>query len=147
VAQRSYVQNIGIPWMNNDPADVARGNETHALPCFAAVERLVSAIAPGTALAIIGFASANPNDGGIRGSDGDVANGGNALFVEDRFPRGAIVGGLPDSTGSNADEYDAGIRFDYGKIVDAAAHDCGTELAELQAFEFIGGGRSIGGGV
>ena len=133
--------------MNHHAADVMGVGEAHVLPGLAAVGGLVNAVAPGRTLAIVGFAGADPDDRRIGRRDGDVADGGDAFLVEDRLPGGAIVGGFPDAAGSHADKNNIRIAFDDCEIVDAAAHDRGTDFAEFQRFEFVHWRRFAGGGL
>ena len=96
------------------------------------------------------LAGADVDDFGIRGSDGDRADGGDVLLVEDREPDFTCVGGFPDAAAGSGhvvggwvagDAGDAGdasgaVRADeapaHGGIeagIDGAASDCWAEAA------------------
>ena len=85
-AERGDVDDVGILRVDDDPADVLRLAQPHVLPGLAAVGRLVDAVAPRRALAVVRFAGADPHDVRIGRVDGDVANRHRRLRVEDVLP-------------------------------------------------------------
>ena len=135
IAERGDVDDVGIGGMDDDAADVVGLLEAEVRPGGAGVHRLVDAIAPRGALAIVGLAGADVEDRRIGGREGEVADGGIGLVVEDGLPGIAAVDGLEDSAGGGADVDDARIGFDDGEVVDASAHGGGADAAEFQVLE------------
>jgi hypothetical protein len=135
VALGGDVDDVGVGGVDDDASDVVALFESDVGPGGAAVHRLVDAVAPGGALAIVRLACAGVEDGGVGGGEGEVANGGVGLVVEDRGPGLAAVEGFEDAAGRGADVDDARVRLDDGEVVDAAAHGGGSDIAELEIFE------------
>ena len=108
--------------------------EAHVLPGLAAVGRLVDAVAPRAALAVVVLAAADPDGVGVVRVDRDVADRHRVVeIVEQHFPGGAVVHRLPQAAGGGADVEHRGIGLEHREVVDAAAHRRGTDVAELQA--------------
>ncbi len=137
MAERRRVNHLWISRVNHHATDVVSLRQAHVFPSFAGVGGLVNPVAPGRALAVVRLAAANPHDRGIGRRDGNIANGRNRFFVKHRFPRGAIIGGLPDAASGHAYVNNVGVTFDCGEIVDPPAHYRGAEFAELQRLEFV----------
>ena len=97
IAERRDVHDVGIGGMDDDAADVVGLLEAQMRPGGAAIHRLVDAIAPGGALAIVGLAGAHVEDGGVGRREREVADGGVGLIVEDGLPGDAAVDGLEDA--------------------------------------------------
>jgi hypothetical protein len=79
--------------------------------------------------------SAGVKDGGVGGGEGEVADRGIGLVVENRTEALAAVDGLEDAAGRGADVVDARVGVDDGEIVDAAAHGGGSDGAEFEVFQ------------
>ena len=144
MALRRDVNDIWILRVDDDSSDVLGLLQAHVLPSLACIDGLVNAVAPRGALAVIGLAASDPNNRRIGRRDGDVANGGDPFFVEDRFPGGAVVGGFPNAAGGCAHVDDVRIALDHGEIIDAAAHDRRPNLAKFQVLEPVGGALGFG---
>ena len=116
---------------------------------LAAVERAVDAVADRDAVARVPLARAHPDDVRIGLVDGDGADRGDRLVVEDRRPGEAAVDRLPDAAGGAAGVQDVGIGLDDVDRRHAAAHGGGADRARLEAGEQIrieaGGGGEAGG--
>src|SRR5215472_6376693 len=97
LTDRADVDAVRVSRIDHDPRDVPRRVETHVLPRASCVGRLVDAIAERVVRANQpGLTRAGPH-GVVRGRrDGERADGGNVLVVEDRPPGDAGVGRLPD---------------------------------------------------
>src|SRR5262245_9106242 len=85
MAQGSDVGGIGVLRMDSDVADVMGVAQAKVFPGLAAVGGAVDAIAPGDRVAGVGLATADPDDVGIGGSDGDIAQTLGRLGVEHRL--------------------------------------------------------------
>ena len=104
MSDRGHVHDVGVRRVTDDPADVAGVAEARRLPRTPAVERPVDAVAPGRALTVVRFAGADPDDVGIRRRDRDVADRHHRVdAIEDRRPRGALVGALEDAAARGGD--------------------------------------------
>ena len=64
-AERRDVDHVVIDRIDDDPRDVLRRAEAHVLPGLAAVDRLVEAVAPRAALAVVVLAAADPHRVGV----------------------------------------------------------------------------------
>src|SRR6185437_3238845 len=83
--------------MDRDLADVLGVVEAEVRPRRAAVCRLVHAVPEADGVAQRGLATADIDDVGRRRRDGDGADGGGGLTVEDGLPDAAGVDRLPDA--------------------------------------------------
>src|SRR5260370_17304989 len=147
MSQSCHVHDIRILRMNHDSPDVPRRLQPHFFPSLAAIERLVSAVAPGGALTVVRLARPDPHHCGVRRCDGDVADGRDTLLVEYRFPGRAVVRRFPYATRGCANVHDVGIALHDCEIIDAPAHRRRAKLAEFQILEFIGGIRLVARGL
>src|SRR5262249_30195793 len=86
VAEGGDVDDVRVPRVDDDAADVVRFLEAHVPPGLAAVGGPVHALAPRDAVARVGLAGADPDDVRVGRGHGDVADGGRALVLEDRSP-------------------------------------------------------------
>ncbi len=141
VAQRGHVSDVGVLWMDDDPADVPRLDQPQVRPGLAAVGGAVDAVPPRRALPVVLLAGARPDDVGVGGRDGDVAEGAHRLVVEDRRPGRAFVRRLPDAAGSRRQIDGGGIVGQRLDVVDAATGDGGPDGAEAQLAQQLGAGR------
>src|SRR6185437_3451171 len=100
-------------------------------PGLAGVGGFVDAVADGEIRAVQALAAANVNDVGIRGRDGNRADGAGGLVVKDRLPGPSVIVGLPHTAIANAYVKDAGLR---GHAADSASAS-GTVGADVPPFE------------
>jgi len=101
-------------------------------PGLAFVFGLVDAVAGGL------FAGAGVEDFGVGGGDGEGADGGYALLVEDRLPDVAGVGGLPDAATGCAEVVYVGVVGNAGDGGDTSAAE-GTDEEPLEGFQAVAG--------
>src|SRR5277367_4130450 len=94
---------IGIARVNYYRGDEAGIFQADVGPGGAGVGRAIDAIAGGL------FAGADDYDICVRRGDGDVADGGYVLVVEDGLPGDAAARGFPDATAGGADVVGGGI--------------------------------------
>src|SRR5262249_46867483 len=97
VAERAREHDVGISRIDHDPPDPTRVVEARVLPGPPGVGRLVDTVADRDVAADERLASAGPDDVGIGRRDGERADRGDRLVVEDRLPVRAVVGGLEDA--------------------------------------------------
>ena len=81
---------------------MARVFQSNVVPGLAAVVRTIDAVAEGDVAANAGFAGADINYIGIGVRDGDAADRGGGLLIEERVPGNTAVGGFPNATGDGA---------------------------------------------
>ena len=93
---------------------------------LAAVCRFVDAVAERRGLPVIRFAGADVHDVRIRRVDGNVADGGRAVRLENRIEGRAVVDRFEDTAHGVADIDDVRIAFADRDVVDAAAHAGGA---------------------
>ena len=122
MAHRRDVDDVRILRVHDDAADALRFVQPDVLEFLAAVGGLVDAGAERRALAVVRLSGPDVDDVGVRRRNRDVADRGNRVLVEDRRPGGAVVGGLPDAAGREADIDGRRVALDDGDVVDAAAH-------------------------
>jgi hypothetical protein len=136
--QRRDVHDVVIHGIDDDSRDVSRITQPHVFPRLAAVARLVDAVPPGAALAIVVFARAHPHEIRVVGRDGDVADRHHIVeIVEEDLPGGAVVDGLPQPAARGPDVEDRGIRFENRKIIDAPAHGGRADVAKRQSGKYV----------
>ena len=119
--QRGNEKDIGVARVHNYTPDVARIFEANVNPGFSRVCRPVHAIAMGDVAADAGLARPHVDHVGVRGRDGNAADGRHRLLIEQRSPIASTVGGLPDPSGDSAEVKYAGITRHPGHSDDAAA--------------------------
>ena len=118
--------------MNDDVADVTSVFEADVGPGLSGVGGFVDAIAEGDVAADAGFAGAGVNHVGIRVGNGDGADGGDALLVEEWIPGDAAVGCFPDAAAHRAEII--GVRLaGNARDSDGAAAAEGSNEAPLHA--------------
>ena len=101
----------------------------------AAVNRLVDAVAPRRALAVVRLAGADPDEVGVALRHRDVADRHQSLALELRLERRAVVDRLPHPAVRGADVEDGRVRFVHGQVGDAAGHRGRTDRTEMQRVE------------
>src|SRR5271155_5680610 len=114
MAEDADDNDIRIARINQDSADEARIFQSDVGPGGAGIGGAIDAVAGGL------FAGADDDDVGIRGGDGDVADGGYVFVVKDWLPGGAAAGGFPDAASGGADVVGGGVAGDAGDCGDAA---------------------------
>ena len=102
---------------------------------LAAVGRLVDAVAPRRALAVVRLAGADPDEIGIALRDRDVADRHQPLVLELGLERGAVVDGLPHAAVRRADVEDRRVGLVDRQVRDAPRHRGRPERPEMQRFE------------
>ena len=134
-AHRRHVDDVGVLRVDDDAADVLRVAQAHVLPGLAAVDRLVDAVTPRGALAIVRFAGAHPHDVGIGRVDGDVADRHRGLGVEHVLPRVATIDRLQQTAGRRRRIEDRGVGLVHREVRDAPAHEDGPDVPAGDAVE------------
>src|SRR5207253_10387351 len=97
--------------------------------------RLVDAVAPRRALAVVRLAAADPHEIRIVLRYRDVADRDQSLRLELRLERRAAVRGLPYAAVRGTDVEDRGIRLVDREVRDAPRHRRGTDRSEVQSVE------------
>src|SRR6266404_3963442 len=141
--QRRHVQHIRISRMNHNAPNVTRCAQPHVLPSLSSVQRFIGSVAPRRTLPIVRFARPHPHHRRIRWCDSDVADRRYSLLVENRRPRGAIVGRLPNATRSHANKHYVRIALYYREVINPPAHHRRADLPQLQVFEFVDNVRLV----
>ena len=94
---------VSVPGVDQYLADVLAGGKPHLLPRAAPVAAAVEPGPPPHVPAAHVLAGAHPDDLGVAGVEGDVADRIGGLVIEDRRPGGAGVAGLPHASGTHRD--------------------------------------------
>src|SRR5581483_3092376 len=103
VAERGHVDDVRIPGVDHDVADVARIGEADVLPGVPAIGGTIDAIAVGDVASDRRFARPDVDDVWIGLGDRDGADGrGAEEAVADVLPVGASASRLPDTPGARA---------------------------------------------
>ena len=100
-------------------SDPSGGRRRGRCSVFLSARRIRTSLPPSTdlktpaperrALAVVRLAGSDVDDVGVRRRDRDVADRRDRILVEDRRPRRAVVGGLPDPASREADVDDRGL--------------------------------------
>src|SRR5437867_2420937 len=149
MAEGSDEGDIGIGRMDNDGADVAGVFQADVVPGFAAIVGTIDAITEGDVAADASFATAHVDDIRIRIGDGNGANRGGGLLLEERIPGVATVGGFPNAAGDSAKIESVRLARHTGDGQRASATE-GTDEAPFHAAIGLGVNRidrrgSVGG--
>ena len=120
--QRRDVNRIRIFRINHYARDALRLAQSDISERLARVSGFINAVAKRRALAIIRFARAHPHDVRIGLANGYIADGCDAVCVENRFPCRTVVDGLPQTAGRIAYIKHIRIALDDGEVVNASAH-------------------------
>src|SRR5262249_6726490 len=145
-AGRGHEHDVVVPRIDQDAVDVARRRKAHARPGLAAVDRLVDAVAPRCALAVVRLAGANPHEIGVALRHGDVADPDQTLILELRLEGRAAVGRLPHAAVGGADVVNRRVRFVDGEIGDPPGHGRRADRPEVQRVEWTAAGDGSRGG-
>src|SRR6266404_722198 len=135
MAERRDVDGARIMRVDDDAADVPGIFQTHVLPGLTAVQRAINAVAPGRTLAIVWLAGSDPDDVGIGRRYADVADRGRSLFIKDRLEGRAGVSSFPHAAGCRSNVESGSVAFNDREVVNASAHDSGTDVAPMQIFQ------------
>src|SRR2546421_7734936 len=103
VAQRARQDDVRILWINHDVTNTSCFLKPHQFPGLARVRRFVDALAHRDVTANPGFAGAGPDYIWIRWRDGQRADRGDGLTIEDRFPMHSAVSRFPNTARRRAD--------------------------------------------
>ena len=103
MAERRDEQPVRVPRVDRELGNLLRVAQAEMRPCLAGVGGLVDAVADGEVRARQALAAPDVQDVRIGGRDGDPPDRSGRLVVEDRFPRAAGVGRLPDAAVDHAD--------------------------------------------
>src|SRR5439155_11239672 len=98
MAQGSYVYEVEIFWIDDDPTNLPRVLEANMFPGLAAIGRFVHAIAELARVAHVGFAGADIDVAWIRRSNRNRADGGGRSRIKNRRPGAARIYCLPNAT-------------------------------------------------
>jgi hypothetical protein len=128
--------------MHDHPRDRLGLAQAHVGERPAAIRGLEDAVAERRTLPVVRLARAYVDDAGVRLGNRDVADRMSRVGVEDRLERDAVVLGLPDAAGGEADVEHLRIILDDGNVVDAPAladrpDDAPTESAQRGISGFI----------
>ena len=96
--------------------------EAEVRPRNAPIHRFVNAVAPGRALAIVGFARSHPHDIAIARGDTNVANGNGCFVIKLMLKTHAVVFCLQQPAGRSSKPEEAAILIENRNRNDAAAH-------------------------
>src|ERR1700733_14812183 len=121
VAENTDDADVRVARINEDRADEARIFQADVGPAGAGIGRAVDAIAGSL------FPGADDDDIGIRCGDGEVADGGYVLLVEDWFPGGAAARRFPHAA--------AGRAHVVGGRIAGHTCDCGNASGAVGADE------------
>ncbi len=143
VAQGAHQRDVRVGGIHQDPADGARSLQTQVRPAPPPVRGSIHPVAPGAALAVVLLPCAGPDHVVIRGRHRDHAERAGGLAVEYGLPRGAMVRRLPEASRGAGHPDRARVARQCLDVVDAAAHDRGSERTEAQLGERVG---PLGGG-
>ena len=132
MALRRDVDDIGIPGMDPNAADVVRLLETPMRPRFSIVRRSIDTVTVVGAVAKVRLTGANPNDLRTTRRDRDVTNRCGAFTIEDRLEGCAVVDRAPKPARSGADEKAVGIARSHSESDHAPALTRRANLAERE---------------
>ena len=124
-------QPVRIARVDDDLRDLLAVAQAQMRPRRAGVGGLVDAVAGGEVRPLQAFAAADVDDVRIGRRDRDGADRSGGLVVEDRRPRPAGVGRLPDAAVHGADVEHVGLRRNAGGGFRAAAAE-GPDVAPVQ---------------
>src|SRR6266700_2455203 len=102
MAESGDEHDVGICGMDDELADVTRVFQAEVVPGLAAVVGTINTIAEGNVAANAGFAGTDINYVGIGVRDGDAADGGSGLLIEEGIPGNAAIRGSPNAAGDGA---------------------------------------------
>ena len=101
---------IGIVRVDEQRGDLLAVAQSEMAPGLTGVGGFVDSVSDREIGALEALAAGDINDVGIRGRDGECADGAGGLRVEDGMPGAAGVVGFPDTAVVGADVKDVGLR-------------------------------------
>ncbi len=112
-------QPVGILRIDGDIGDHLAVAQSEVRPGLAGVGRLVHPVARRQVGPDDARPAADVDDVRVRRGDGDRADRARRLLVEERHPRGAVIGGAPDAAIVEADVEDVRLAGDTGQRASA----------------------------
>jgi hypothetical protein len=132
VAEDRHEEPLLVLRVHDDLRDLLAVAEAEVGPGPPAVPRAVDPVAGREVGPLHALPAADVDDVGVGGGDGDRADRAGGLVVEDRLPRPAVVGRLPDAAVHDADVEEAGPPGDArGGLRAAAAEGADRPPAQL----------------
>ncbi len=119
--------------MNDDAADPTGHFQPHVFPVLPGVGRPIDAVADGDVAADEGLTRTGPDHVRIGGSDGQRADRGGRLIIEDRGPVDPAVHRLEDTTRGGPEIVDVRVSGNAGHRADPVAHR--ADMAPGQGLE------------
>ena len=109
--------------MNDYPADAAGLRQTHVVPCFAGIDRLIDSVTHHVTVADYpGFAGSRPHRAGIGRCHCESTDGGDGLLVKDRHPAISAIRRFPDPPRRCSGVIHAGVSRYAGHGGDSIPH-------------------------
>lgn len=136
VTKRADVDNICIPRIDNDTADLTGIAQADVFPALAAIGRAIHSVARGQVRANVRFSGADVNDLWVGGSDGNRSNGSDGLMIEDGLPGDAGVRRLPNAAPNRA-KIEGSLTAGNSTGRDCPASAKRTDQSPLEAAEKI----------
>src|SRR5439155_14738173 len=114
MAERSHQNHVGIARIDDNAPDLPRIAQADVLPSSAAVGGFVNAITESDVRAHVGFAGSGINHVRISRRNGQGADGGNTLLLEERLPGLTAIACLPNAAINRAEIVNIGLADDAG---------------------------------
>ena len=143
VAECRDIHHLVVFGIDHDSRHLSSLAEAQVLPALGPIGRLVDAVAPGAALAVVVFTGADPHQVGVVARNRDVADRHPGRRIEHRGQGDAAVDRLPEPAGGGRDIEDVGVPFQHREVVDPAARPGRADVPELEFVE----GTTLPGGV
>jgi len=121
MAKRRDEDDVGVLWIDEDAADLARVVETEMGPGLSCVGRLVHAVAVRNLRPHVGLAGADVDDVRVGRRNADRTDRRDWLRVEDRVPRPSGVRRLPDAAADRTEVERVRLSRNAADAVDPAA--------------------------
>ena len=128
------INTVTVLGIDQDFCDVLSILQANVRPVLSAVSGLVNSISNRNAVPHPRLASADPNDFGICGINGDRSDGLHRLAVENRFEHGAAIHRLPNATAGRAYKHGEPsllVRRVYSR--NSSAHSGGADITGGQS--------------
>src|SRR4029077_11112252 len=129
------VSDLRFLWIDNDAGNGAAIFQADVLPILTAIDRSINAVAPIGRIAVVRFASSDPDDIGIGRRNDDRAKGESWVLVHDRVKPNALIVCLENAAVSKSDIKDKWVARINRYIRDATAHHRWPDRARFQIFE------------
>jgi hypothetical protein len=141
LAHRGHEDSVAVGRIDHDAPDVRRRAQPHVRERAPTIGALVHTVAPARALPVGALTRAHPHDARVALIERDRPDRVHRLITEQRGPRGAVVGGLVQSTRRRRREEHVRVRLVHGEIHEAAGHGGRPDRARAQTVGERGGGR------